>query len=102
MGFFDFLKPKLMDAEIKEYLSKDAVVLDVRTLEEWNEGHVPTSKHIVLTNVPAELAQIKAWDKPVITVCRSGARSGQAAEFLLEHGVDAINGGPWQNVAKHV
>ena len=39
MGLFSMFKKKDMSLEIKEYLKKDAVILDVRTLEEWNEGH---------------------------------------------------------------
>jgi rhodanese-related sulfurtransferase len=91
-----------MSTEIKYYLEKGAIVLDVRTLEEWNEGHVEGSKHIVLTVIPLELEQIKSWGKPVIAVCRSGARSGQAAQFLSNNGIDTINGGPWQNVEQFV
>ena len=91
-----------MSTEIKDYLEKGAVVLDVRTLEERNEGHVSGSKHIVLTVIPLELEQIKSWGKPVIAVCRSGARSGQAAQFLSNNGIDTINGGPWQNVEQFV
>jgi phage shock protein E len=95
-------KRKKMSAEIKEYLEKEAVVLDVRTLEEWDEGHTESAKHIVLTVIPLEIEQIKSWGKPVIAVCRSGARSGQAAQFLNQNGVDAINGGPWQNVDQYL
>lgn len=102
MGLFDMFKRKDMSAEIKEYLAKDAVILDVRTLAEWNEGHIEKAKHIVLNLIPLEIEQIKAWKKPVIAVCRSGARSGQATQFLTQNGVDVINGGPWQNVAKHL
>ena len=91
-----------MSTEIKDYLERGAIVLDVRTLEEWNEGHVEGSKHIVLTVIPSELEQIKSWGKPVIAVCRSGARSGQAAQFLSNNGIDTINGGPWQNVEQFV
>ena len=91
-----------MSKEIKEYLEKEAVILDVRTLEEWNEGHVEGAKHIVLTVIPSEIEQIKSWGKPVIAVCRSGARSGQAAQFLTQNGIDTIKGGPWQNVAKEI
>ncbi|MEE9407310.1 MAG: rhodanese-like domain-containing protein [Polaribacter sp.] len=87
-----------MSAEIKEYLEKDAVILDVRTLGEWNEDHIETAKHIVLNLIPLEVEQIKSWNKPIIAVCRSGGRSGQATQFLAKNGVDVINGGPWQNV----
>tara|TARA_B110000091_G_scaffold62972_1_gene69269 strand:+ start:255 stop:563 length:309 start_codon:yes stop_codon:yes gene_type:complete len=102
MGLFNLFKRKDMDQKIKEYLEKGAIVLDVRTLEEWNEGHVSGSKHIVLSIIPLEIEQIKSWNKPVIAVCRSGARSGQAEQFLKQNGVDAINGGPWQNVDQHI
>ncbi len=102
MGLFDMFKRKDMSAEIKEYLEKGAVVLDVRTQEEWNEGHTEGAEHIVLTVIPLEIEKIKSWNKPVIAVCRSGARSGQATQFLAKNGVDVINGGPWQNVDQHI
>jgi len=102
MGLFDMFKRKDMGAEIKEYLEKGAVILDVRTLDEWNEGHIKGAEHVVLTVIPLEIEKIKAWNKPVIAVCRSGARSGQATQFLEKNGVDVINGGPWQNVDQYV
>ncbi|WP_036841850.1 rhodanese-like domain-containing protein [Polaribacter sp. Hel_I_88] len=91
-----------MSLDIKEYLENDAVILDVRTQEEWNEGHIENAKHIVLNLIPLKIEEIKAWDKPVIAVCRSGGRSGQAAQFLKQNGVDVINGGPWQNVDQYI
>ncbi|MFT6699053.1 MAG: rhodanese-related sulfurtransferase [Polaribacter sp.] len=102
MGLFNLFKRKDMDQEIKEYLEKGAIVLDVRTKEEWDEGHTAGAEHIVLSIIPLEIEQIKSWNKPVIAVCRSGARSGQAEQFLKQNGVDAINGGPWQNVDQHI
>jgi phage shock protein E len=102
MGLFNVFKRKDMDQEIKEYLEKGAIVLDVRTKEEWDEGHTAGAEHIVLSIIPIEIEQIKSWNKPVIAVCRSGARSGQAEQFLKQNGVDAINGGPWQNVDQHI
>jgi rhodanese-related sulfurtransferase len=98
MGLLNLFKRKDMSAEIKEYLEKGAVVLDVRTKSEWDEGHTTGAEHIVLTTIPLEVEKIKSWNKPVIAVCRSGARSGQATQFLKNNGVDVINGGPWQNV----
>ena len=91
-----------MSNEIQEYLAKGAVVLDVRTLAEWNEGHSQGAKHIVLTTIPLNVDEIKSWNKPVIAVCKSGGRSGQATQFLQNHGIDVINGGPWQNVDQYL
>jgi phage shock protein E len=91
-----------MGEEIKKYLEKGAVVLDVRTQQEWDEGHTEGAEHIVLTLIPSEIDKIKSWNKSVIAVCRSGGRSGQATDFLKSNGVDIINGGPWQNVDQYV
>ena len=102
MGLVDMFKRKYMSVDIKEYLAKDAVILDVRTQLEWDEGHIENSKHIALNLIPLEVEQIKSWGKPVIAVCRSGARSGQAANFLNQNGIDVINGGPWQNVDQYL
>ncbi|WNW00837.1 rhodanese-like domain-containing protein [Tenacibaculum sp. HL-MS23] len=102
MGLFNLFRKKNMTNEIQEYLDKDAVVLDVRTLAEWNEGHSDVAKHIVLTVVPLNVEEIRSWNKPVIAVCKSGGRSGQAMQFLASHGIDVINGGPWQNVDQYL
>ena len=91
-----------MVEEIKNYLNKGAVILDVRTQQEWDEGHTDGAEHIVLSLIPSEIDKIKSWNKSVIAVCRSGSRSGQATDFLKDKGIDIINGGPWQNVDQYV
>ena len=98
MGFFNLLTGSTKTISIEEYLDKSAIVIDVRTKMEFMEGHVQGSKNIPLDRIGSELALIKKYNKPVITCCRSGARSGSAANMLKQHGIDAINGGPWQNV----
>ncbi|CAM1342640.1 rhodanese-like domain-containing protein [Tenacibaculum amylolyticum] len=102
MNILKLFRKKNMANEIQEYLAKGAIVLDVRTVAEWNEGHSEVAKHIVLNTIPENVEEIKSWDKPVIAVCRSGARSGQAADFLQSHGVDIINGGPWGDVDQYL
>lgn len=88
--------------KIQEFLKNGAVILDVRTNAEYEEGHVPGSEHIVLDRIPGNVATIKGYNKQVIAVCRSGARSGQATDFLKQQGVDIINGGPWENVNQYL
>lgn len=102
MSFFGLFGGGNDGASIEEYLKDGAVVIDVRTVQEFSEGHIKGSKNIVLNSIPAKVAEIKAMNKKVIAVCRSGARSGQATSFLSQQGIDVINGGPWQNVDKHV
>ena len=49
MGFFDLFKQKDINEGIKEYQSvSGAVLLDVRTPQEYKEGHVPKSKNVPL------------------------------------------------------
>ncbi len=100
MGFFGMFGGGNSSASIEEYLKEGAVVIDVRTAEEFREGHVKGSKNMVLNTIPTKVLEIKKMNKKVIAVCRSGARSGQAASFLKQQGIDAINGGQWQSVAK--
>lgn len=88
--------------EIQEYLKKGAVVIDVRTIAEYEEGHVEGSKNIVLNTIPVKVKELKALGDSFIAVCRTGARSGQAAQFLNDNGLDVINGGAWQDVAQFV
>lgn len=88
--------------KIQSYLAKGAVVLDVRNLDEYEEGHINGSTNIPLPTVPMELDAIKAFKKPVIAVCRSGNRSAQATDFLKTQGIDIINGGAWENVNQYV
>ena len=102
MSFFGLFGGGTSAASIEEYLKDGAVVIDVRTIGEYEGGHVNGSKNIVLNSIPSKVNEIKALNKKVIAVCRSGARSGQATSFLKQNGIDAINGGPWQNVAKFV
>lgn len=102
MGFFDFLKRNNNMDEIQEYLKKGAIVIDVRTIAEYAEGHVKDSHNIVLDTIPMNIDKIKSLGDSFIAVCRSGARSGSATQFLSDEGLDVINGGPWQNVDQFI
>ena len=102
MSFFNLFKKKQNMNEVQEYLEKGAVIIDVRTVAEYNDGHLDGSHNIVLDTIEDAIAQIKSFNKPVITVCRSGARSGVAMEMLSDEDIDVINGGPWQNVDQYI
>ena len=102
MGLFNLFGGSTSVSSIEQYLENGAVVIDVRTIGEFEEGHVQGSKNIPLNTIGSHLDEIKKYNKPVITCCRSGARSGSAATILKQHGVDAINGGPWGSVANCV
>ncbi len=82
---------------LKELLSKGAAVVDVRTPEEFSTGHYEGSVNIPLDIVATHAAELKGNGKPVITVCRSGARSGAAAAMLSAIGIQVYNGGGWMD-----
>jgi phage shock protein E len=99
MGFFNFFGSGVSSEKVKEFLQNGAVILDVRTPAEFAEGHVKGAVNIPLNDIENQVNKIKNYKKPIVTCCRSGARSGTAANILNNNGVDSINGGPWQNVA---
>ncbi len=65
-----------------------AVLLDVRTPEEYAQGHIPGS-----VNHPLERMQTYDGDisAPIFAYCRSGARSARAVALLNELDYDAVN-----------
>ena len=71
--------------------SEDIIVVDVRTQEEYDEGHIPNSVLIpneTITQTPPE--QLPDKDATILIYCRSGNRSRQAAEKLLAMGYTNI------------
>ena len=58
-----------------------ALLVDVREPHEWRAGHVGEARHIPLAELPAQIDGLPRH-APVYLICRSGARSHRAAEYL--------------------
>ena len=71
---------------------EDHLLLDVRTVEEYEEIRIPGAVNIPLDEVTTRLDEITeaAGDKPIVLVCRSGGRSAMAAQALRGSGVTDI------------
>jgi hydroxyacylglutathione hydrolase len=69
--------------------AEQITVVDVRQNDEWQTGHIPGARHIMLGYLPERLAEIPA-DKPVVVQCRSGARSAIAASLLQAWGMPRV------------
>ena len=72
-----------------------AFVLDVRTVEEWDEFHAPGATLIPLGELASRVDELPR-DKPIVVVCRSGNRSQQGRDILLAAGftqVTSMDGG---------
>jgi len=76
-------------AQAAELQGRGAVLLDVREDDEWTAGHAPDAVHIPLARVGETASRFAGQE--VLTVCRSGARSGRAAKTLVAAGVDVHN-----------
>lgn len=77
-----------------KYLSNDSVQLvDVRTPEEFEEGHIAGARNINVFDSDFVDEAEKALDKsrPVAVYCRSGKRSADAARELTENGFNVTN-----------
>lgn len=78
---------------MKEILS-NASIVDVRTFNEFNEGHYPGAINIPLNELTERLDEFKEMKKPIVAYCRSGARSGMAVSLLKQSGLNEVyNGG---------
>lgn len=91
MGFFDFFRSPDIDEGIAQYKStNNAVLLDVRTKEEYAEGHIEDSVNVPLDSVMSVESVVKDKNTPLFVYCFSGSRSGQAVSILKRMGYNDV------------
>ena len=90
MGLFDFLlhRPDFEEGLERWRAVPGAVLLDVRTAQEYRNGHIPGSRNLPLQNI-GRVALEK--DTALYVYCQSGARSRRAAEQLREMGYTKVH-----------
>lgn len=90
--------PETFGEKVEE---EPGIVIDVRTLEEYEEGHLAlTDHHFDFLNGDFE-AQLSSLDKEetYYLYCRTGNRSGKAAELMAEQGFENVyNIGGYQDL----
>jgi len=70
---------------------QDAVVVDVRSMNEFKDGHIINAENIPLNGLKNSLKALqKHKSKPIIAVCRSGSRSGAACRSLRKAGFENV------------
>ncbi len=89
---------KLSPAEATGKMNReDAVIVDVRSEAEFQSGHIVGAINIPLTQISSSLSRLQKYrDKPVITICATGQRSGTACKQLKQAGfadVYSVTGG---------
>jgi len=73
--------------QLKQARAAGAVVIDVRTPDEYAEAHVTGAKSLPLSELPTRKQEVPK-DQPVYLVCQGGGRSTEAAELLSAAGYD--------------
>lgn len=98
---FNFIKNLFKSApevDYKALIKNGAQIIDVRTVGEFQSGHIKGSVNMPLQDLQQYLKKIKK-DKPVITCCASGMRSASAKSLLQSQGFHEVyNGGGWNNL----
>lgn len=87
MGILDFFNMPEINQGLEEYrATPGAVLLDVRTQQEYREGHIPESKNIPLHTLQGADGFAENLDTPLFVYCQSGVRSGQGVAVLKRMG----------------
>jgi rhodanese-related sulfurtransferase len=95
MGLLSIFGIKTKSELIKEAMAKGAVIVDVRTPQEYNEGHITNSLNVPLQHIESRIHTLKKKNKTVILCCKSGGRASRARNILQRNGIECVNGGSW-------
>ena len=76
-------------SEVAEWREAGAILLDVRTPEEFAEGTLPGAINIPLDDLRSRVDELKG--RRVVVTCRVGQRGHTGTMLLLDHGIDAVN-----------
>ena len=88
MSFFNFF---VNDKGLREFSdTPGAVLLDVRSPQEFREGNLPSSVNFPLQEIDRLAHRIEDKDTPIFLYCRSGARSSKAATILRHLGFTRV------------
>ena len=83
MGLFDFLKRPAIDDGVQDcWETPGAVLIDVRSPQEYSEGRIPGSKNVPLQRLGDVSKVVPDLDTPLFVYCYSGGRSAQAVSLL--------------------
>jgi rhodanese-related sulfurtransferase len=87
---FEFITAKQAQVLIEK--DQNVTLLDVRTVDEFKEGHIRGATLIPVSKLEANLAKLaSSKDKQIVVYCRSGSRSVAASRILKTHGFTPLN-----------
>lgn len=84
----------IAESIVEEKARDGFVILDVRTLGEWNEGHVKGAKHVPIDELRGQVMVLaeETAGKTIYVHCKSGYRGHLALRILKEHGFQVYFG----------
>ena len=88
------LGPKI---DCHNLIANGAILIDVRTPAEYSNGKPKNAQNIPLDKIGGKLEKIKKLNTPIVLCCASGMRSAKATSILKQNGIEAYNGGAWNN-----
>ena len=77
--------PDIPPAEGHQRVQQGALLVDVREPNEYAELHAEGARLLPLSELESRFGELPK-DRPLVMICRSGARSARAGEYLLERG----------------
>ena len=91
ISIFGFLEHADINAGVQEFQKTEkAMLLDVRTKEEYEAGHIENSENIPLQQIEKVLDKITDKNTPLFVYCQSGARSSSATTALKQMGYQDV------------
>lgn len=82
---------KIPGTEARRLVSEGALLLDVRSAEEFREEHLKGAKNIPVQELADRVGELGEKSTTVVVYCRSGARSGSARRMLRGHGFTNVH-----------
>jgi len=86
------------EIDLEKIITQGALIIDVRTVDEYKNGHIKGSLNIPLNDIEGAMSWL-IKDIPVVVVCESGSRSAHAKKILDANGFAKVyNGGSWSSL----
>lgn len=89
------------NGKIRDALRHGAIIIDIRTAHEFDQGKVRDSINIPIDRIPINLQRIGQMKRPIIICSNFDSENEKAISFLKANGIkDIYNGGSWTRLLK--
>ncbi|MCE9668684.1 rhodanese-like domain-containing protein [Myxococcus stipitatus] len=80
------MTPQELSQKARQLVAEGAVLLDVRTPQEFQQGHPEPARNIPVQELPQRLSEVGPPGTRVVVYCAAGGRSAMAAQVLRANG----------------